>query len=146
MYTRTGSCVIKDSQPEIGSTTELFVGDETELFCEVTSPTNQPRVTLWSLMLDGQTEVIPIQLDDPLYNITGPPLPDGSGGLFNTNLTIISATLDMDNAVIYCGSGPGVELLVGNFTLRVYGKYSVRSSTRQSIQFHLTCYYVQLHL
>ncbi len=130
MYTRTGYCVIKDSEPEVGSTIELFVGDETELFCEVTSPTNQPRVTLWSLMLDGQTDVISIQLGDPLFNITGPPLPDGSG-LFNTNLTIVSATLDLDNAVIYCGSA--VDLLAGNFTIRVSGKYPVRSIPHRSI-------------
>ena len=94
--------------PDSGATIVGDEGDENvQIFCELTLNGNK-QATSWSIMMEGQTGQTSINIGDPGFNITGEPIPGAPFFSFNTNLTILKLTADLNNAVIYCG-------VVGNF-------------------------------
>ena len=97
------------------------VGDKNfVLFCELLQD-GMEQSTVWSIMVEGQTGQSTINRGDPGFNITGDPIPGNPGFFFNTNLTILELTADLNNAIIYCGVP--ATLLVANFTIRLYSEF-----------------------
>ena len=124
----SGLSLVAVTIPDSGSTIVGDEGDENiQLFCELTLNGNE-QATVWSIMMEGQTGQSPINIGDPGFNITGEPVPGPGHFFFNTNLTILELTADLNSAIIYCGV-PGVSgnLLAVNFTIRLYSEFMLYS-------------------
>ena len=116
-----GFCLVEVTIPNSGDNILGDAGDENiVLFCEITQD-GLEQSTVWSLMVEGQTGQSTIGRGDPGFNITGDPLPGNPGFFFNTNLTILELTADLNNAIIYCGVP--ATLLAANFTIRLYSEF-----------------------
>ena len=116
-----GFCLVKVTIPNSGDNIVGDVGDENiALFCELTQD-GMEQATVWSLMVEGWTGQSTINRGDPGFNITGEPIPDNPGFFFNTNLTILNLTAELNNTVIYCGVPD--NLLAANFRIRLYSEF-----------------------
>ena len=111
--------------PDSGSTIVGDEGDENvQIFCELTL-NGLEQATTWSIMMEGQTGQSLINVDNPGFNITGEPIPGFGSFFFNTNLTILELTADLNNAIIYCGVTG--NSLAANFTIRLYSEFMLYS-------------------
>ena len=125
-YIILGFCALITSIiPEPGS---IIVGRENQenitIFCELTL-NDDIQATSWHIANEGEPVLDATQITTatPNYIISGDPLAPNSTLTFDTNLTIVSLTADLDRMVIFCGR---VGLLdAANFTLRVYSKLFV---------------------
>ncbi len=107
------------TDPESGSTTTVFAGDEAHFFCEVELE-NMTRITLWTVELIDGTAPFQVTRNMPEYELVGPPVINESL-FFNTNLTVLNASKDLDNATILCGIGTLLD--AASFILRVQCEY-----------------------
>ena len=116
-----GFCLVKVTIPNSGDNIVGDVGDENiALFCGLLQD-GMEQATVWSRMVEGQTGQSTIFRGDPGFNITGEPIPDNPGFFFNTNLTILNLTAELNNTVIYCGVPD--NLLAANFRIRLYSEF-----------------------
>ncbi len=115
----TGSCVARITDPESGSTMTVFAGDEAHFFCEV-ELNNMTRITLWTVELNDGTPPFQVTRDTPDFKLVGPPVINESL-FFNTNLTVLNASKDLDNATILCGMATLLD--AASFILRVQCEY-----------------------
>ena len=119
---------MQESIPESGST---VVGDEGEritIFCRVLNETDETQVvTEWFIQRrDGSSPQTIVSDPDSNYNITGGgPLPNPviAGQTYQTNLTILRLTSDLDRATLSCGRGGTPPTIDASFILRIYRKY-----------------------
>ncbi len=107
------------TDPESGSTTTVYAGDEAHFFCEVQLD-NITRVTLWIVELNDGTPAIQVTRNMPGFKLVGPPVVN-EPLFFNTNLTVVNASKDLDNATILCGIA--ILLDAASFILRVQCEY-----------------------
>ena len=135
----SGFCLVEVTIPDSGSTIEGDVGDENVvLFCELTLNGSE-QATAWSIMMEGQSGQTSINRGDQGFNITGDPISGNPGFFFNTNLTILELTADLNNAVIFCGVTDNTR--AANFTIRLYSEfvlqcmYGEQCSTQQCLLF-----------
>lgn len=109
--------------PENGSTLQGFVGDQNlTVFCGLSEHEDRfevQQITEWFIRKDHESSFQMITGDTPGFVITGDPFPGGDFNdlTFGTNLTILSLTIDLDNAEILCG----IEYIpdVASFFIRV---------------------------
>ncbi len=107
------------TDPESGSTTTVYAGDEAHFFCEVQLD-NMTRVTLWTIELNDGTPAFQVTRDLTEFRLVGPPVVNESL-FFNTNLTVLNASKDLDNATILCGISTFPD--AASFILRVQCEY-----------------------
>lgn len=97
----------------------MFIGEQAKFFCEVTEGGTQ-RITIWNIQLEGEGDTTQIVLDDPRFNLTGEFIEGDLGLRFNTNLTVLNATPELDNSILYCGTA--INPILAFFILQVHGK------------------------
>ena len=123
--------LVVTTEPESGGIVADF--PETSnitLVCRVMTENGNPRGTTWFSQTAQDREegrqfqqVIPNDLNDPNFTISGNIVETQSGNLSDQSvLTIASLTSDLDTAIIFCGfDGPEA-----NFTLRIYCEFHER--------------------
>ena len=117
---------MQETIPESGSTVIGGEGESITFYCRVLNERNGTQVaTEWFLERrdagsSGPQTIIPTQT----FNITGEPVPNPviAGQTYQTNLTILSLTSDLDRATLSCGRGGTPPTIDANFTLRIYRK------------------------
>ena len=119
-----GVCFVEESVPESGSTLAGSEGEKNiTIFCRVLRGVGGSQMqTEWFIETPSCPELI-VDNDPNFVNyvVAGDTLPNSR---FNsrTNLTILSLTSDLDNAVISCGLAGSPSIRDANFTLRLYSK------------------------
>ena len=116
----SGYCIPTETIPPSGSNIAGFENEENiTVFCAVFDDLNRTSqlVTRWHRAFEGD-DLIPINVGDPQFTITGDPVPSGGGLTFSTNLTIVSLTAGLDQMLLFCGI-PGNER-AATFTMRIY--------------------------
>ena len=113
-----GVCFVEESVPESGTTLAGSEGEKNiTIFCRVLGGVGGSQMqTEWFIETPSCPELIVD--NDPNFVVAGDTLPNSR---FNsrTNLTILSLTSDLDNAVISCGLAGSRD---ANFTLKLYSK------------------------
>ena len=106
-----------------------MVGDEGEsvtFYCRVLNEANGTQVTTeWFVQrIDAGSPqtIVPNQSN---FNITGETFPNPviPGQTYQTNLTILSLTSDLDRANLSCGQGGTPPTIDTSFIVRIYRKY-----------------------
>ena len=125
---------MQESIPESGSTVVGGEGERITIFCKVLNETNGTQVvTEWFIQEIGAVSPQTIVHDpDSNYNITGGPLlnPVIAGQTYQTNLTILRLSSDLDRANVSCGQGGTPPTIDASFILRIY---------RKCVYFELAC-------
>ena len=114
---------MQETIPEGGSTVTGSEGERVTFYCRVLNEANGTQVTTeWFIQRrdSGSFQTIISGSD---FNITGDPLPNPAGQTYQTNLTILSLTSDLDRANLSCGRGGTPPTIDASFILRVYRKY-----------------------
>ena len=114
---------MQESVPESGSTVVGDEGERVTFYCRVLNEANGTQVaTEWFIQRrdSGSPQTI---VRSSNYNITGEPLPNPAGQTYQTNLTILSLTSDLDRANLSCGRGGTPPTIDASFILRIYRKY-----------------------
>ena len=118
---------MQETIPESGSTVTGGEGESVTFYCRVLNEANGRQVTTeWFIQRrDAGSPQTIVHDPDSNYNITGGPLPNPviAGLTYQTNLTILSLTSDLDRATLSCGQGGTPPTIDANFTLRIYRKY-----------------------
>ena len=97
-------------------------GESVSFYCRVLREINGTQVaTEWFIQRIGA--IGPEIIGNSNFNKTGEPLPNPSVGNYETNLTILSLTSDLDRATLSCGRAGTPPIIEGNFTLRIYRKW-----------------------
>ena len=124
---------MEDSTPESGSTVVGGEGESVTFYCRVLNEANGTQVaTEWFIQEIGAVSPQTVVRTQSNFNITGEPLPNPviPGQTYQTNLTILSLTSDLDRAVVGCGCGGTPPAIDASFVLRIY---------RKCVYFELTC-------
>ena len=110
--------------PESGSTVAGGEGESVTFYCRVLNEANGTRVTTeWFIdTRDAGGPQMIVGGPGSNFVITGEPLPNPviAGLTYQTNLTILSLTFDLDRANLSCGRGGTPPTIDATFTLRVY--------------------------
>ena len=120
-----GVCVVQEAIPDSGSTVIRGEGESVTFYCRVLNePNGTQMVTEWFLQridAGGPQTIVRTQSN---FNITGEPLPNPviAGQTYQTNLTILRLTSDLDRANLSCGQGGTPPTIDGSFILRIYRK------------------------
>ena len=117
---------MQETIPESGSTVTGSEGERVTFYCRVLNETNGTQVaTEWFIQRIGAGSPRTIVRTQTNFNITGEPLPNPvvTGQTYQTNLTILSLTSDLDRANLSCGRGGTPPTIDASFILRVYRKY-----------------------
>ena len=121
-----GHCVVEETIPESGSTVIGSEGESITFFCRVLNETNGTQVvTEWFLLRrDAGSAQMIVGGPGSNFVITDEPFPNPGfpGQTFQTNLTILSLTSDLDRATLSCGRAGTPPTIDASFTLRVYSK------------------------
>ena len=121
-----GVCFVKEITPESGSTVAGGEGESVTFYCRVLNEANGTQVvTEWFLQEIGAGGPQTIVRTQSNFNITGKPLPNPviAGQTYQTNLTILRLTSDLDRATLSCGRGGTPPTIDASFILRIYRKY-----------------------
>ena len=114
--------------PPSGSVIGSFEGtvSVTILTCNITDDqTGDQAITVWSI---GNFRDVPevrtilADLAPDLFLFSGDPLPSDPSFTYLNRLTVLNLTSELDEVIVYCGSGAGSAAEQANFTLRVYRK------------------------
>ena len=113
------------TDPPSGSVIADFEGtaNVTTLVCNVTGPTNERGITVWSVEnFRGGSGVAGLLLTTApeLFGFGGDPIPSAPNFTYLNRLTIRQLTSELDEVVLYCGTGS--SSLQANFLLRIYRK------------------------
>ena len=117
---------MQETIPESGSTVVGGEGESVTFYCRVLNEPNGTQVaTEWFIQRIGAGSprtIVPTQSN---FNITGEPFPNPvvPGQTYQTNLTILSLTSDLDRANLSCGRGGTPPTIDASFILRIYRKY-----------------------
>ena len=120
---------MQESIPESGSTVVGGEGERITIFCKVLNETKGTQVVAeWFIQRRDAGSSGPqtiVSDPDSNYNITGDPLPNPviAGQTYQTNLTILRLTSDLDRANVSCGRGGTPPTIGASFILRIYRKY-----------------------
>ena len=118
---------MQESIPENGSTVAGGEGERITIFCKMLNETDGTQVpTEWFIQRrDADSPQTIVGGPDSNYSITGGPLPNPvvAGQTYQTNLTILSLTSDLDRANLSCGRGGTPPTIDASFILRIYRKY-----------------------
>ena len=101
-------------------------GESVTFYCRVLDEINGTQVaTEWFIQEIGAVSPQTIVRTQSNFNITGEPLPNPviPGQTYQTNLTILSLTFDLDRANLSCGRGGTPPTIDASFILRIYRKY-----------------------
>ena len=93
----------------------------TTLTCNITNPEGDQISTQWNVgnfRGSGPNDLRHITEDPELFFISGDPIPNFEPLEFNNRLTILSWTAELDEVIVYCGTGEMAQQ--ANFILRVY--------------------------
>ena len=124
-----GFCLVDTVIPESGS---IIVGRENQeditIFCDLLL-NGSTQATVWHIADEGEPveDGIQININTPNFIIGGDPIAPGTKLTFNTNLTIVSLTADLDGRVIFCGRSGLLD--AAQFSLRVYSKLIACAAT-----------------
>ena len=114
---------MQETIPESGSTVVGGEGESVTFYCRVLNEANGTQVTTqWFIErrdASSPQTIVPTQSN---FNITGEPAVI-AGQTFQTDLTILSLTSDLDRANLSCGQGGTPPTIDASFILRVYRKY-----------------------
>ena len=100
-------------------------GESVTFYCRVLNEANGTQVaTEWLIQEIDASSPQPIVRTQSNFNITGEPLPNPviPGQTYQTNLTILSLTSDLDRANLSCGRGGTPPSIDASFILRIYRK------------------------
>ena len=118
---------MEETIPESGSTVAGGEGESVTFYCRVLNEINGTQVTTEWFIDTRDAGGFQTIVGGPGSNfvITGEPLPNPviAGLTFQTNLTILSLTSDLDRANLSCGRGGTPPTIDASFILRVYCKY-----------------------
>ena len=118
---------MQETIPESGSTVTGSEGERVTFYCRVLNEANGTQVaTEWFIQRrDAGSPQTIVHDPDSNFNITGEPLPNLpiAGLTYQTNLTILNLTSDLDRATLSCGRGGTPPTIDASFILRVYRKY-----------------------
>ena len=96
-------------------------GESVTFYCRVLNETNGTQVpTEWFIERRDAGSPQTIISGQSNFNITGEPLPNPAGQTYQTNLTILSLTSDLDRANLSCGRGGTPPTIDASFILRIY--------------------------
>ena len=116
------------TDPPSGTEISDFEGtvNATTLTCNITNnQTGAQEITVWSI---GNFRGVPAvrtifaDLAPELFLFSGDLINNDPRFTFLNSLTILNLTSDLDEVIVYCGSGAGAAAEQANFTLRVYRK------------------------
>ena len=117
--------MVEESIPESGSTVVGGEGESVTFYCRVLNEVNGTQVaTEWFIQEIGANSPQTIVRTQTNFNITGEPLPNPvvPGQTYQTNLTILSLTSDLDRVTLSCGEGGTPPDIDASFILRIYRK------------------------
>ena len=111
------------TDPPSGSVIANFEGtaNVTTLVCNVTEMSGERSVTVWSKAnFRGVSGIAGLLLTTApeLFEFGGDPIPTAQQFTYLNRLTILQLTSELDEAVLYCGTGRNSEQ--ANFVLRIY--------------------------
>ena len=111
------------TDPPSGSVIADFEGtaNVTTLVCNVTEMSGERGVTVWSIAnFRGVSGVAGLLLTTApeLFEFGGEPIPTAPQFTYLNQLTILQLTSELDEAVLYCGTGRNSEQ--ASFLLRIY--------------------------
>ena len=111
------------TDPSSGSVIADFEGaaNVTTLVCNVTEMSGERGVTVWSIAnFRGMSGVAILLLTTApgLFEFGGEPIPATPQFTYLNRLTILQLTSELDEVVLYCGTGRNSEQ--ANFILRIY--------------------------
>ena len=115
---------MKEIIPESGSTVVGGEGESVTFYCRVLNEANGTQViTEWFIETRANSPQTIVHTQSNFY-ITGEPLPNPviPGRTYQTNLTILSLTSDLDRANLSCGQGGTPPSIDASFILRIYRK------------------------
>ena len=120
----TGLGATNFTDPPSGTLIANLEGAEnaTTLTCNVSNPEGDQITTQWNVgnfRGSGPNDFREANELLELFFISGDPIPN-SNFLFNNRLTILSWTTEVDEVIMYCGTGQMPQQ--ANFNLRVYRK------------------------
>ena len=95
----------------------------TTLTCNITDPEGAQITTQWNVgnfKGSGPNDLRQISEAPELFFVSGDLIPN-TNFLFDNQLTILSWTTELDEVIVYCGSGQVPQQ--ANFFLRVYRKF-----------------------
>ena len=113
--------------PPSGSVIANFEGtlNAATLRCNISSNQGTQIGTQWNIenfggnpALQGVSNAAP-----DLFEIGGDLRPGSTTDTFFNQITILNITRDLDNVIIYCGTG--VQPRQANFTIRIYRKFNL---------------------
>ena len=112
--------------PPSGSVIANFEGtiSAATLRCNISNEGRQIG-TQWSIENFGGNPALQRVSDAApnLFEFGGDLRPGSTTDTFLNRLTIVNITSDLDNAIVYCGTG--VERRLANFTVRIYRKFEL---------------------
>ena len=120
-----GFCLVEETIPESGSTVIGGEGETVTFYCRVLNEANGTQVaTEWFIERRDAGSPQTIVRTQTNFNITGEPLPNPPipGQTYQTNLTILSLTSDLDRGNLSCGRGGTPPTIDASFILRIYRK------------------------
>ena len=100
-------------------------GESVTFYCRALNETNGTQVaTEWFIQEIDASSPQTIVRTRSNFNITGEPLPIPvvTGQTYQTNLTILSLTSDLDRANLSCGRAGTPLIIDASFILRIYRK------------------------
>ena len=114
--------------PPSGSVIANFEGvalnTTTALRCNVSNQAGTQISTQWNIENFGGNPVLqPINVALGLVDIGGDLRPGSTTDTFLNRITVLNFTSDLDNAILYCGTG--VDPRLANFTIKIYRKISL---------------------
>ena len=117
--------MVEESIPESGSTVVGGEGESVTFYCRVLDEATGTQVaTEWFIQEIDASSPQTIVRTQSNFSISGEPLPSPviPGQTYQTNLTILSLTSDLDRANLSCGRGGTPPTIDASFILRIYRK------------------------
>ena len=108
--------------------------DNTIITCNITNGGIQIG-TQWSVENFGGDPVLQPVASDDVFDISGDLRPGSTTDTFLNQITVLIFTSELDNAILYCGTG--VERRQANFTIRLYRKVFILNIINESWLFCL---------
>ena len=119
----TGSGAAQSTDPPSGSVIPNFEGPDntTTITCNIATNQGVQIGTQWNIENFGGNPVLQsVNVAPDLFDIGGDLRPGSTTDTFLNQITILNFTSELDNAILYCGTG--VDRQQANFTIRIYRK------------------------